>query len=69
MTHSIEEAVYLGSRVVILTYRPGTIKRDVTIDLPYRATATRPSSTPSRRTWRASSMPNMTALPLTNARG
>lgn len=35
VTHSIEEAVYLGSRVVILTYRPGTIKRDVTIDLPY----------------------------------
>ncbi len=29
VTHSIEEAVYLGSRVVILTYRPGTIKRDV----------------------------------------
>jgi NitT/TauT family transport system ATP-binding protein len=35
VTHSIEEAVYLGSRVVILTYRPGTIKRDVSIDLPY----------------------------------
>ncbi len=35
VTHSIEEAVYLGSRVVILTYRPGTIKRDVIIDLPY----------------------------------
>ncbi|MFT3834131.1 MAG: ABC transporter ATP-binding protein [Micropruina sp.] len=35
VTHSIEEAVYLGSRVVILTYRPGTIKRDVRIDLPY----------------------------------
>ncbi len=35
VTHSIEEAVYLGSRVVILTYRPGTIKKDVAIDLPY----------------------------------
>lgn len=35
VTHSIEEAVYLGSRVVILTYRPGTIKQDVAIDLPY----------------------------------
>lgn len=35
VTHSIEEAVYLGSRVVILTYRPGTIKRDISIDLPY----------------------------------
>jgi NitT/TauT family transport system ATP-binding protein len=35
VTHSIEEAVYLGSRVVILTYRPGTIKRDIPILLPY----------------------------------
>ncbi|WP_445680902.1 ABC transporter ATP-binding protein [Radicibacter daui] len=35
VTHSIEEAVYLGSRVVILTYRPGTIKRDIRIELPY----------------------------------
>lgn len=35
VTHSIEEAVYLGTRVVILTYRPGTIKKDVNIGLPY----------------------------------
>jgi NitT/TauT family transport system ATP-binding protein len=35
VTHSIEEAIYLGTRVVILTYRPGTIKQDLTIDLPY----------------------------------
>jgi NitT/TauT family transport system ATP-binding protein len=35
VTHSIEEAVYLGSRVVILTYRPGTIKRDVPISLSH----------------------------------
>lgn len=35
VTHSIEEAVYLGSRVVVLTYRPGTIKQDLPIDLPY----------------------------------
>ncbi|MQB41064.1 ABC transporter ATP-binding protein [Rhizobium sp. ICMP 5592] len=35
VTHSIEEAIYLGSRVVILTYRPGTIKRDIRIELPY----------------------------------
>jgi NitT/TauT family transport system ATP-binding protein len=34
VTHSIEEAVYLGSRVVVMTYRPGTIKRDAAIDLP-----------------------------------
>ncbi|MBB3612529.1 ABC transporter ATP-binding protein [Rhizobium sp. BK602] len=35
VTHSIEEAIYLGSRVVILTYRPGTIKKDIAIELPY----------------------------------
>lgn len=35
VTHSIEEAIYLGTRVVILTYRPGTIKEDLTIELPY----------------------------------
>jgi NitT/TauT family transport system ATP-binding protein len=35
VTHSIEEAIYLGSRVVILTYRPGTIKQDIRIELPY----------------------------------
>ncbi|MFT4180799.1 MAG: ABC transporter ATP-binding protein [Rhizobium sp.] len=35
VTHSIEEAIYLGSRVVILTYRPGTIKKDIRIELPY----------------------------------
>jgi NitT/TauT family transport system ATP-binding protein len=35
VTHSIEEAVYLGTRIVILTYRPGTIKRDVRVELPH----------------------------------
>jgi NitT/TauT family transport system ATP-binding protein len=34
VTHSIEEAVYLGTRVVTLTYRPGTIKKDTPIDIP-----------------------------------
>ncbi|MEN3929797.1 ABC transporter ATP-binding protein [Microvirga sp. W0021] len=34
VTHSIEEAIYLGSRVVVLTYRPGTVKTDITIDIP-----------------------------------
>jgi NitT/TauT family transport system ATP-binding protein len=35
VTHSIEEAIYLADRVVVMTYRPGTIKRDQTISLPH----------------------------------
>ncbi|MEV4278136.1 ABC transporter ATP-binding protein [Actinoplanes xinjiangensis] len=34
VTHSVDEAVFLGSRVVVLTPRPGTIALDLTIDLP-----------------------------------
>lgn len=34
VTHSIEEAIYLADRIVVMTYRPGTIKRDMLIELP-----------------------------------
>ncbi|GAB7127539.1 ABC transporter ATP-binding protein [Silvimonas sp. JCM 19000] len=34
VTHSIDEAIYLADRVVVLTYRPGTIKLDLPIALP-----------------------------------
>jgi NitT/TauT family transport system ATP-binding protein len=34
VTHDIEEAVYLGDRVVVLTARPGRIKEEVPISLP-----------------------------------
>ncbi|MBC7452840.1 MAG: ABC transporter ATP-binding protein [Massilia sp.] len=33
VTHSIEESVYLADRTIVMTYRPGTIKRDVPITL------------------------------------
>ena len=34
VTHDIEEAVYLGDRVVVLTARPARIREEVQIDLP-----------------------------------
>ncbi len=34
VTHSIAEAVFLSSRVVVMTPRPGRIEKIVTIDLP-----------------------------------
>ena len=34
VTHSIEEAIYMADRISVMTYRPGTVKRDMMIDLP-----------------------------------
>jgi NitT/TauT family transport system ATP-binding protein len=34
VTHGIEESIYLADRVVVMTYRPGTIKKIVPVELP-----------------------------------
>ena len=33
VTHGIEESIYLADRVVVMTYRPGTIKRIVPVEI------------------------------------
>jgi NitT/TauT family transport system ATP-binding protein len=44
VTHSVAEAVFLSSRVIVLAPHPGRIAQDITVDLPYpRTEATRES--------------------------
>lgn len=35
ITHSVPEAVYLADRIIIMTARPGRIKSEIRVDLPY----------------------------------
>jgi NitT/TauT family transport system ATP-binding protein len=34
VTHSIEESIYLADRIIVMTYRPGTVKRDQCVSIP-----------------------------------
>ena len=47
VTHNIEEAVYLGDRILVLSNKPTTIKGDIVVNLPRPRDYWIPSSCPS----------------------
>jgi NitT/TauT family transport system ATP-binding protein len=55
VTHSVSEAVFLSSRIVILAAHPGRISREIQVELPWPRTAkTRESSSFEQQVTRAS---------------
>ena len=49
VTHSIDEAIQLADRIVVLTHRPGQIKREIRIEHPRPRDLTKPSFSAIRR--------------------
>ncbi|HUK65997.1 MAG TPA: ABC transporter ATP-binding protein [Anaeromyxobacteraceae bacterium] len=49
VTHGIEEALYLADRVVVMTYRPGRVKRVVPVELARPRDSTSPEFNEMRR--------------------
>jgi len=35
ITHSVEEAIFLSSRIVVMTSRPGRIRQIIPVEIPY----------------------------------
>ena len=35
VTHDIDEAIYMGTKVVVMAPRPGRVVEEINIDLPY----------------------------------
>ncbi|MEJ1958276.1 MAG: hypothetical protein WDM70_01510 [Nitrosomonadales bacterium] len=33
VTHSIEESIYLADRIIVMTYRPGKIKKEINVTM------------------------------------
>jgi NitT/TauT family transport system ATP-binding protein len=43
VTHNIQESIYLADRVVVMTYRPGTVKKIVPVGFPHPRDMASPS--------------------------
>jgi NitT/TauT family transport system ATP-binding protein len=41
VTHSIDESIYLADRIIVMTYRPGTVKADVRVEIERPRDSTR----------------------------